>query len=110
MQQAERLDLGQVVYSKKKKSWTETVDQYAAIRAAHTGVLNMCVCLLIFKSCLAPHRSFKSSKNNSGLLTANTHPSIPTAVSLQRLIIEINSIKACNCCSETQMLSQTELK
>lgn len=42
MQQAERLELGQVVY--KKKSWTETVDQYAAIRAAHTGVLNMCVC------------------------------------------------------------------
>lgn len=101
MQQAERLDLGQVVYSKKKR---------AERRAAHTGVLNMCVCLLIFKSCLAPHRSFKSSKNNSGLLTANTHPSIPTAVSLQRLIIEINSIKACNCCSETQMLSQTELK
>ena len=107
MQRAERLDLGQALYNEAGRGRLTNQQQEP---------VNVCVCVCV---CVCPrleillgfpHTSFKSGKTTVTHTHTHTHTTIPTAVSLQRLIIKINSIKGCNCCSETQMLSQTGLK
>lgn len=96
MQLAERLDLRRALQKTEPRRLT---------RARARACLPACLCACVFKSALIICKTTVAS-----LFATSAHKSAPAAVSLQKLIIKINSIKGCNCCTESQTRSQTRLK